>query len=249
MRQGYDLEKVQKRLSKMGKTITDILEKHNIPYMITFGSLLGAVRHKGFIPWDDDFDLFLFADSYKNAIEFLRSNLPEDLFLEDEKSEPLYFHGWAHVKDLKSEAVCTEYPQDSLYSHHGLSVDLYVAKLLKECDLEKYVYEESLAYLERKRKHGFFSKTDFERKTNELLRKFKKLPKNDSEKKIFALNVPEKRMNYEDVFPLKKYEFDEYLFYGPNNADNILKQFYGDYMKLPPVEKRISHYSEVIFHA
>ena len=54
-----DIKRVQKRLLEMGTVIARILEKHDIPYMITFGTLLGAVRHHGFIPWDDDFDIFL----------------------------------------------------------------------------------------------------------------------------------------------------------------------------------------------
>ena len=90
---------VQNRLLQMGKTVCNLLEENGVPYMIAFGTLLGAVRHEGFIPWDDDFDLFLFDDSYGKAIEVLRDNLPDDMFLEDENSEPLYFHAWAHVKD------------------------------------------------------------------------------------------------------------------------------------------------------
>ena len=57
-----DVKKVQKRLLEMAVVIRDILEAHQIPYFITYGTLLGAVRHKGFIPWDDDFDLYLFDE-------------------------------------------------------------------------------------------------------------------------------------------------------------------------------------------
>ena len=123
-----DIKRVQKRLLEIGKNIATILESNNIPYIITFGTLLGAVRHGGFIPWDDDFDFFLFDDIYDKAIELLRKNLPNDMFLEDEKSELKYFHGWAHVKDMNSEVYCEQFPQDNLYNHHGLSVDLYKCK-------------------------------------------------------------------------------------------------------------------------
>ena len=99
MDEQIDIKRVQKVLLEMGTAVASILEANSIPYMITYGTLLGAVRHKGFIPWDDDFDFYLFDDTYDDAIEILRSELPKNMFLEDSKSEPLYFHGWAHVKD------------------------------------------------------------------------------------------------------------------------------------------------------
>ena len=70
----FDIKRVQERLLKMAKEIASILEDHDIPYQIAFGTLLGAVRHKGFIPWDDDFDFFLFDDSYEKAMEVLQKN-------------------------------------------------------------------------------------------------------------------------------------------------------------------------------
>ena len=112
----------------VAKVAKEILEKHDIPYFITYGTLLGAVRHKGFIPWDDDFDFYLLDEYYNEAMDVLRNELPHDMFLENEDTEPLFFHGWAHVKDLNSVASCDLYPQDGHYAHHGISVDLYHTK-------------------------------------------------------------------------------------------------------------------------
>ena len=83
----YSQEKtrrVQLRLLEMAKSIRDILERHDIPYFITYGTLLGAVRHQGFIPWDDDFDFYLLAESYGQAMMVLNDELPDHLFLENE---------------------------------------------------------------------------------------------------------------------------------------------------------------------
>ena len=84
MKQCVDVPRVQKVLFNMAVAIRDILEKNAIPYMLAYGTLLGAVRHKGFIPWDDDFDFYLFGDSYEKAIRCLRDELPADYFVEDE---------------------------------------------------------------------------------------------------------------------------------------------------------------------
>ena len=80
---GQDIVKTHKRLLAMAQEIKKIFEKNNVTYSITFGTLIGAVRHQGFIPWDDDFDFIIFKDEYTKAIDALRDNLPSDFFLED----------------------------------------------------------------------------------------------------------------------------------------------------------------------
>jgi len=244
-----DIEKVQQRLTEMGKIIANILESNKIPYMITFGTLLGAVRHKGFIPWDDDFDFFLFDDTYDKAIEVLQKELPENIFLEDEKSEPLYFHGWAHIKDINTEVYCEQFPQDNLYAHHGLSVDLYRCKKMKLRDLCNFRKNEAEKYLHRKLVNKLISSEEYNLKLSTLLSKIDDEEKEsiDSEEEIYAMAVQERFMKSNDIFPLIRYQFGNEEFYGPKNADGILKHFYGDYMSLPKKENRIPHYSKVIF--
>ena len=242
-----DIRLVQKRLLEMGNTIAGILDKHGIQYMIAFGSLLGAVRHEGFIPWDDDFDLFLFDDTYDSTVETLRKELPDNLFVEDEKSEPLFFHGWARVKDLKSEVDFSQFPQDGVYAHHGLCVDLFRCKKMKMADLCEWRKKQARAYLERRLLHNFITKDEYEQKlavlTANIINEERETVTSNTE--IFAMAV--KDIKCDDVFPLKKYKFDDYTFVGPNNADSILTHFYGDYMKLPKEEDRIPHYSSVEF--
>ncbi len=244
----FDIKKVQNKLLDMGKEIARILEKNDIPYMIVFGTLLGAVRHGGFIPWDDDFDMLLFDDTYNKAIEILRKELPNDMFVEDNNSEPLYFHGWAHVKDLNSKTVCSAYPQDSIYRHKGLSIDLYKAKKIKECELDDYVAEEYIRYLLRKQKIGLISAENAQEKINKINEKRYSYGTKQDDKIVLGLNLAERRMEFHDVFPLKKYSFENTEFFGPNNPSNLLFHFYGaDYMTLPPIENRLSHYDSVIF--
>ena len=147
-----EVKRVQDRLLEMAKVIHNILEENGVPYFITFGTLLGAVRHGGFIPWDDDLDIFLFDETYEKAMSLLKNNLPDDMFLENADSEPLYFHDWAHVKDVNSKAVCQQYPQDNIYAHHGISIDLYRAVKMNEGDLDLYRALENKKYIDRKRK-------------------------------------------------------------------------------------------------
>ena len=242
----FDIKRVQDRLLEIAKRTATILEKHDIPYQIAFGTLLGAIRHGGFIPWDDDFDFFLFEESYEKAMDVLAQELPSDMFLENEKSEPKYFHGWAHVKDVNSECQCDLYPHDSLYAHKGVSVDLYKMTKIYERDFAQFRLDNAIAYIERRKQLGFITEEDFE-KRKKLYAERLLSEKCDSDKVILAYPFDHGKQNYEDVFPLKKYTFCGVEFLGPNNYESILTSEYGDYMQLPPEEDRHPHFSSVTF--
>lgn len=245
-----DIKRVQDVLFEMAKNIATILEKNNIPYMIAFGTLLGAVRHKDLIPWDDDFDFYLFEDTYQTAIAVLRKELPNNMFVEDEISEPLYFHSWAHIKDLNSETSCELFPQDSLYAHKGISVDLYKTRRMKILEVEPFLKEENKKYIIRRKKKGLISEEEYITRLQKLAEN-KNTPHKcaDENEDVFSL-IPVYKCHYiraSSVFPLRKYTIRNQEFYGPNDADCILTSIYGDYMKLPPKEKRTCHYSSVKF--
>ncbi len=251
------LKKSQDRLVEMAKQVAAILDKHKIRHTMYYGTLLGAVRHKGFIPWDDDFDFCVLDADYDEGIRWLREELTEDLFVEDEKSEPLYFHAWAHVKDLKSEVSCNYYLQDNYYAHHGLSIDLYRIKKVKVRDLCDTADMEFLRYITRRRKLGLMSDEEYEKRldffgridTNFWINASKTETMDIINREVYS-NVYTSRTKLElaDFLPFKKYQFEDTEFWGPHNSDAILKIFYGkDYMELPPKELRKSHYTDVKF--
>ena len=246
-----EVKKVQQRLLEMAVEVRDVLERYEIPYFITYGTLLGAVRHKGFIPWDDDFDFYILSEYYDEAMIHLKEELSESCFLENEYSEPIYFHGWAHVKDMNSVVECSQYPQDSLYAHKGISIDLYKATKMKESDEDEFRINEHIAYLERKNKHGLITTEQFEKKLIEL--QYKKqlaIEQKDSNAIEYVYTFPSTyndRLFLDELFPLTKYEFADTYFYGPKDANVFLTRCYGDFMQLPSEEKRIPHYSNVYF--
>ena len=250
--EGYSKEKIKKvqnRLLEMAKCTCSILERNNIPYMLALGTLLGAVRHKGFIPWDDDFDIFIFDNVYDDAIKCLRKELPDNLFLEDDLSEPLYFHAWAHVKDLCSKVECEAYPHDRVYAHKGLSIDLYRATYMEKKDLAEFINNQNKVYIEKRKTKGLISDTEYndriKRLSEDIYRSEKEICTDTTKIYAYPMCYDCKFMYVSDVLPLRKYVFEGLEFYGPADAESILKNTFGNYMELPPFEKRKAHYSDV----
>ena len=182
------------RLYHLAKAVIVILERHNIPYSMAFGTLLGAVRHQGFIPWDEDFDLWLFDDTYDEAIEYLRAELPEDMFLEDAKSEPNYFHSWAHVKDVNSLAPHSRYQHDDSYEHKGLYIDLYKLTRMKESELWDFLNSENRKYIMRRKDLGLISDEEYNTRMQKLAENEKEhaVYDGDTDEEIYSLISPYK---------------------------------------------------------
>ena len=236
---------MQNRLLEMAKKIAEILEKNDIPYILSYGSLIGAVRHKGFIPWDDDFDFSLFNDSYDKAISVLKEELPEDMFVEYFDTEPKYFHAYAHIKDINTIVDFTEYPQDGMYEHKGLSIDLYKITKLKREDVEEFKINEAILYFKRRRKINSISENEYNFRIYDLEKKREELIREPDKTEVYTDMFDVFRE--EQLFPLKKCKFEDAFFYVPNDYDSVLKGYYGNYMELPPEEKRKPHYSNIRF--
>jgi len=244
-----DVKKVQRRLLQMAVVIRDILEKHQIPYFLCAGTLLGAVRSKGFIPWDDDFDLYVFDDKYEDAMRVLQSGLPEGMFLENDQTEPKYFHAWAHVKDCNSICDCKQFPQDSLYEHKGISIDLYRYMTMKQKEWPQFKYKEGMFYLDKRIQNGFISQEEYDIRKTQFFGQISAREKmvDDPEAQVFGSANSKYMIKYEWILPLSKIKFEGYEFSAPNNPDEFLKRVYKNYMELPPIEQRVPHYSDVFF--
>jgi len=247
-----DIKRVQKRLLQMAKTICSILEENNFHYFIMFGSLLGAVRHGGFVPWDDDLDMFLFEDEYEAAIECLREKLPKDMVLHDKQCDPSYYADWAKVRDLNSEITSEFYQADNGHKYRGIGVDLYKLKKVKRKDIDVHWHREHIEFLVRKRDAGFLTNEEFAQKMDECCRKYveasnARMTLGVGDDYVYGFVVFIKQIEFDEVWPLKRYKFEDTEFWGPNNSDAILTRTYGDYMTPPEFENRKPHCKKVRF--
>lgn len=245
-----DVKRVQQRLFKMAIAIRDILEKNNIPYFLSSGSLIGAVRHGGFIPWDDDLDLYMFSDTYDIGISKLQEALPSDMFVEYCTTEPRYFHDWAHVKDLTSVCDSRQFPQDSQYEHKGISIDLYKMTQMPKRDWKAFKHEAAVRYINLRLKHGFITQDEYDRKVVQFDTKFGKSVDDDNgaeDEMVFGSSVSKHMFKCGDIIPLGKIDFCGETFSSPASINGFLTEIYGDYMTVVPYEDRHPHYSYVEF--
>lgn len=233
------VKKAQERLLQIAVVIRDILERNNINYTIMFGTLLGAIRHKGFIPWDLDMDIGIIEEDYDVAMECVKREIPEWLVVQDSESDKNYCAFWSKIVDRNSAVHVTAFEADNKFKYRGLHIDLYKLQRTSRANYEHDRQREAVIYYNKQLKRDLISQEEYEKKTSqieELLSKTKVCrSKKDCYYFIHLFCSEEK-----NIFPIKEYEFCGEIFKGPYNFDKVLKDSYytGDYMVPPPYEDR-----------
>lgn len=248
------LRKHQLRMLDILLEVDRICQKHNINYWLEGGTLLGAVRHGGFIPWDDDLDIAVMFNEYPKMLKILESELPEQYVLQTHETDKnYYFSSFSKVRDLNSLLIEDGKP-DRDYLYQGIYIDIfpmiYANKyLVKISSAIRHLLINSFLVKNMNGKFKVFI-------LNVLYVVSNFLNSILSLMNLFCLN---KKINYkwgsyypmncdkDDVFPIRKILFEGYFFNAPSNAPSVLKKMYGDYLSLPPIEKRYSHSISVDF--
>lgn len=258
-----NLKEAQKLMTEVLKEVHKICEKHNIKYFLDAGTLLGAVRHKGFIPWDDDLDIGMLREDYRKFLDVAKSELPKHLFLQTFDNDKHYDIYQVPCKirynnTLFIQKVIAENPN----MHNGIYIDILpydnlpkskfvykVQRTISNNILKSFVRMREMPEkltLKNKITHAFYKivVNTLENEGREKL--FNKLIKwNDvnSDYMAYGVDTPWDQYIYkkEDFFEVTKLEFEGEYFYAPKNPDAILTQLYGDYMTLPKEEERQWH--------
>lgn len=253
---GSDLRKLQMKMLDILVQVTCIAEKHDIPYWLSGGTLLGAARHGGFIPWDDDIDIELLLPDYKKLLKYLRKELPGDLYLQTpaEKGYRLLF---SKVRDKKS-IVYEEDDELDRFEEKGIYIDIFPEersyRWLKT--IVDSVYGRS--YRRLKRGRAFSSFLYFYEYCVSLLlypvgfllvwiaRGICSILRPDNILHSYGIgNSTNHNASY--MFPTGKIMFEGKMFSAPGNVDAYLTKQYGNYMAIPPEEKRAVHFLKVTY--
>ena len=119
------LRQAQLVMLRMLKIIDYICRKHDISYWMCSGTLLGAVRHKGFIPWDDDLDICMIREDYERFVKIAVNEFPEDMMLQTRETDPHYHYLPlpCKVRDKKSFILSPGYEDEEC--EKGLFIDIF----------------------------------------------------------------------------------------------------------------------------
>ncbi|WP_415948913.1 LicD family protein [Megamonas funiformis] len=253
---------------KILKEILKICDKYKLVYYMIGGTMLGAIRHKGFIPWDDDIDLGLPRDDYEKFLEVAPKELSANLKLVNYKTDSNYQYYITRILDLNTEVIEERIGNNNKYTHASIDIfpidgtpnnfilrKIYFFRVMYHRALMSLCYKDSI---DRKRKRSFFE--------NFLLKIMERIPieklttpyKQKSKIDVLLRSQNVKNSKYignimgayrtREIVPAdfygkgKFYDFENLRLRGVEKYDEYLKYTYGNYMELPPVEKRKVHF-------
>lgn len=239
--------------------IVKICKKYNIKYFLVGGTLLGAIRHDGFIPWDDDLDIGMLREDYEKFLEVAPYELSDDYYLETRKYNKKFYLNFSKVK--KNNTDFKEDFSKNLDIHKGIFVDIFPFDNIKNPN-SKFTkirgafitYGMQTIFV----KHKFMKFKDCYRPLFCFFYSFLPLSLIFKIQNCLMIKDNKKDTKYlcsfsgrysiaHESFP-KEYAFNliEKEFYNKKymifkDYDKYLRGVYGDYMKLPPLEERVNH--------
>jgi lipopolysaccharide cholinephosphotransferase len=249
------LRKAQLRMLDILIEVDKICRKHNIQYWLDFGTLLGAVRHGGFIPWDDDLDITVMRKDYKKLRKILKEELPDNLVFQDHTTDKYYPLKFAKVRD-KNSKIEESIGEEEKTQEKGIYIDIFFIEKgnIKVKNFVDYFHGRAFRRLQHygNKKMDYFIASliwipsclvvYFFRLFNFIF---------PSEQMIYGFGVatPGKyQLKKSNIFPIREIEFEGRRFMCVNDTNAYLTELYGSYTQIPDEKKRKRHFNKVVFY-
>lgn len=256
------LEQLHKHELEIMDEFVRICNKYNLTYFLYGGTLLGAVRHKGFIPWDDDLDLAMPRKDYEKFIEVAKNELNSKFELDNYHTNKLCYLNFSKIRN-KNTILVQDFQKDNYEGPKGIWIDIFPLDNAKkeEGKLQslRIIFIKAMRSIAHYKSNIYLGNNKIKLKKvlgkifgiiplNTLLSIQDTLMKKNAKKETEYFISIASQYNYKkqtmkkDIFiPAKELEFEGRKYKVPNNYTYFLERIYGDYMKLPPKEKRITH--------
>ena len=264
MEKELTIEEIQQASFKVLLKFKEICDKNNFEYFLAFGTLIGAIRHKGFIPWDDDIDVVMKRSEYEKFVKFCIEH-PEELKpfeLLHYKTNKDYIYPIARISD---PAYRIDYENAKEYGL-GCFIDVYPLDGRNPNDkrhIKKMMHLNSIIYVGGQKKltkarnflrnipkaiiyvyTRFISLNKKLEKADKKAQKYSYGCTEEVSAMVIEANIP---MKYKHFLGSVDVDFNGYKFKAPEEYHELLTEYYGDYMKLPPEEDRVGHHYYKVF--
>ncbi len=245
---GYDIEVMHARMLEIAIEVDRICREQGLKCSLYGGSVIGAVRHNGFIPWDHDIDMAMPRKDYDKFVKYMKENKNEKIFFSNYKSEKRYPNSWGKVR--LNGTVFLEKELASLKElHKGVFIDLHPIDNIIPCFIKLQVRLNLFWSCVGQVKSGIYNGSTFKRSIYGLfswfpysfinsmrsfsMKMFKYLPTKYVYKVAHPNNgvYPIPRCTFEE---LVEHKFEDKTFFIPENYDEFLTKRYGNYMEIPP---------------
>ncbi len=231
------LRQCQLVMLRMLKIFDYICKKYSIQYFLTGGSLLGAVRHQGFIPWDDDLDLGMTRENYEKFVEYAVPELPKDIFFQNRETDPHY--GYNEMVEARLRDKYSSYNISKNRFHEGLQVDIFV--------YDRSFLPNRLFIILQNILLGLLSTDKKRAQLLKLIEKkspFSLVYASSYLQNLGMLKALGTYKTKKEISLMVRTKFEDTDVSIPVGWDSFLKRQFGNYMKLPPFHDQLGHHSE-----
>ncbi|TDB55454.1 LicD family protein [Bacillus sp. CBEL-1] len=264
------LRKVQKEQINILNEFDRICKKHNLKYQLFAGTLLGAVRHKGFIPWDDDIDVCMLREDFEKFKSIAFTELTNKYFLQTYETDKEYNRQFIKIRKNDTEFVEKTFIESNI--HHGIYIDVFALDNVHHDGVRSKIHRFLLYVFSRiqlLRVNGFIKKVNnpikkgiaillssmlmlvpkifTDRLNDRVIKMYNRKTKYIShlQNGVNKQRYYKYMMNINDFLEMENIEFENNFYPAPKQYDKILTRLFGDYMKLPPADKREPHHGVV----
>ena len=241
--------KLQLRILDIVKDVDKICRENDIDYYILYGSALGAIRHQGFIPWDDDFDIGMTFDNYVKFLEICEKKLDKNkYYVQTPEKEKNYYLSFSKIRDIRTTLI--EEGNENIDIVRSVYIDVFPLVGIPNNKIKERILKINRAFMLSANMNVINNK--FLRCIFDIILKIfgrRKILKYTT-KRCFKYNDCEYWCSIADgdgyiqnkikreIYGKPKYvKFEDIMLPVPENTDKYLKNIYGDYMKIPSEEQ------------
>lgn len=249
--EGSPLRRHQLLMLDMLKKIDRLCRDNGISYWLSSGTCLGALRHKGFIPWDDDVDIEMFEEDFIRLRRIMSASPLPDMVWQDADTDINYVQPFAKIRDTNTE-ICED-SYDSRYRHRGVFIDVFALRpssshrLYRLCGKIQNVFlyrPQRIANDTLRRAVLGFSRIFITKGVFSLLSSVARIGHGNRYRHLPGTDYSKPRYR-EDIISTRLAEFEDTHLPVPVNAEHYLETLYGNYRALPPLDSIKPHISVI----